>query len=146
MFWQETDDQSDWRGFQKEIIYKVVGGLRKINKEYKNPEIGNLGKLLQPLEQWAGTIYKNATWGLPSVRRINTPNLSFFPPSVLLPVPPSGWSQRKVRGHGGQMRWSTDISLPRHGAGSRRVGSRSGGTNKQTKFYTIVINNSLCMK
>lgn len=36
--------------FQKGIIYKVVGGLRKINKEYKNP--GNGRTLLLSLVHW----------------------------------------------------------------------------------------------
>ena len=57
---QEMEDQSDWREFQKEIIYKLVGGLREIHKENKNPEISNPGKLLLSLERWVGIIYKNS--------------------------------------------------------------------------------------
>lgn len=78
-----------------------------------------------------------------SIRGINALNLTFFPPSVLLPAPQSGWSQMKVRRHRGPLRWSTDLSLPRHRAGWRRVESRSGGTNKETKFHIIIINNNL---
>ena len=76
------------------------------------------------------------------VRKINTPNLSSFPPSVLLPVPLSGRSRMNVRGRGVHWGKSMDISILRHKAGCRRAGSRSGGANGK-KFHTTIINNNL---